>query len=75
MAVYKKIDVVGTSKKSFAEATRTAVEEAGKSVRGLSWFEVKEMRGAIQDGEVTEFQVTVSIGFKVEVEGGKKKKG
>jgi dodecin len=75
MAVYKKIDVVGTSKKSFAEATRAAVEEAGKSVRGLSWFEVKEMRGAIQDGEVAEFQVTVSIGFKVEGEGGKKKKG
>ena len=70
MAVYKMIDVVGTSKQSFAEATRAAVEEAARAVRGLSWFEVKEQRGSIVDGEVGEFQVTVSIGFKVEGEGG-----
>lgn len=75
MAVYKKIDVVGTSRKSFAEATRAAVEEAAKTVRGLSWFEVTQQRGSIVDGEVGEFQVTVSIGFKVEPEGGKKRKG
>jgi flavin-binding protein dodecin len=74
MAVYKKIDVVGTSRKSFAEATRAAVEEAAKTVRGMSWFEVKEQRGAIRDGEVAEFQVTVSIGFRVEDEGGAKRK-
>jgi len=75
MAVYKKIDVVGTSKESFAEATRAAVEEAGKSVRGMSWFEVKEQRGAVRDGVVAEFQVTVSIGFRIEAEDGKKKRG
>jgi len=78
MAVYKKIDLVGTSEKSFAEATRAAVEEAAKTVRGMSWFEVKEQRGAIRDGEVAEFQVTVSIGFRLEPEEGsrgKKKKG
>ena len=77
MAVYKKIDVVGTSPESFAEATRAAVEEAGKTVRGMSWFEVKELRGAIRDEQVAEFQVTVSIGFKVEAEETprKKKKG
>jgi hypothetical protein len=70
MAVYKKIDVVGTSPESFAAATRAAVEEAAKTVRGMSWFEVTEQRGAIKDGRVAEFQVTVSIGFKVEVEAG-----
>jgi hypothetical protein len=66
MAVYKKIDVVGTSPTSFAEATRVAVEEASKSVRNMSWFEVSEQRGAIRDGKVAEFQVTLSIGFRVE---------
>lgn len=77
MAVYKKIDVVGTSKKSYAEATRAAIAEAGKTVRGMSWFEVTEQRGAIKGDEVAEFQVTLSIGFRVEPEdgGGKKKKG
>lgn len=64
--VYKKIEIVGTSKESFADATRTAIAEASKSVKNLSWFEVAEMRGAIKDDKVSEFQVTVRIGFKVE---------
>ena len=64
--VYKKIEVVGTSKDSFADATRTAIAEAGKTVKNMSWFEVAEMRGAIKGEKVAEFQVTVRIGFKVE---------
>ena len=63
---YKKIEVVGTSPNSFAEATRNAVAEAAKSVRKMSWFEVVEQRGAIQDGKVSEFQVTLRVGFKIE---------
>jgi dodecin len=66
MAVYKKIEIVGTSKTSFADAVKAAVVEAGKSVRHTSWFEVVEQRGSIKDGKVNEFQVTIRIGFKVE---------
>lgn len=63
---YKKIDLVGTSPKSFADAVRSAVEEASKTVRHMEWFEVLEQRGRIVDGKVAEFQVTVSVGFKIE---------
>ena len=63
---YKKIEVVGTSSVSFAEAVKSAVQQASKSVRHMDWFEVVEMRGRIKGGEVTEFQVTVRIGFKLE---------
>ena len=66
MSIYKKIEVVGTSPTSFAEATRAAVEEAAKTVRHMSWFEVVEQRGAIRDGKVSEFQVTLRIGFRLE---------
>jgi flavin-binding protein dodecin len=66
MAVYKKIEIVGTSPVSFAEATRVAVATAAQSVRNMSWFEVAEQRGAIKDGKVLEFQVTLRIGFAVE---------
>jgi flavin-binding protein dodecin len=66
MGVYKKIDVVGTSPLGFAEATKVAVEEAAKTVRHMSWFEVVEQRGAVKDGKVAEFQVTLRIGFKIE---------
>ncbi len=66
MSIYKKIEVVGTSPTSFAEATRAAVEEAARTVRNMSWFEVVEQRGAIRDGKVSEFQVTLRIGFRLE---------
>lgn len=66
MPVFKKIEVVGTSPNSFADATRAAVEEAAKTVRNMSWFEVAELRGAIRDGKVSEFQVTLRIGFRLE---------
>jgi dodecin len=63
---YKKIELVGTSPVSFAEAVRSAVAEAGKTVRNMNWFEVVEERGFIKDGKVAEFQVTLRIGFKIE---------
>jgi len=66
MAVYKKIEIVGTSPVSFAEATKSAVEEASKTIRNMSWFEVAEQRGAVKDGKVLEFQVTLRIGFRIE---------
>ena len=64
--LYKKVEVVGTSTVSFAEAVKSAVEEASKSIRNMSWFEVVEERGRIKDGAVAEFQVTIKIGFKVD---------
>jgi dodecin len=63
---YKKIELVGTSPVSFAEAVKTAIVEASKSVRHMNWFEVVEERGYIKDGKVAEFQVTVRVGFKIE---------
>jgi len=63
---YKKIQVVGTSPVSFAEAVRNAIRDASATVRHMDWFEVVEMRGRLKDGEVAEFQVTIRIGFKLE---------
>jgi len=63
---FKMIELVGTSPNSFAEAVKSAVAEASKTVRHMEWFEVVDERGRIVDGMVTEFQVTVKIGFKIE---------
>jgi len=63
---FKVITIVGTSSKSHAEAITNAVTEAAKTVRNLAWFEVKELRGAMRDGKITEYQAAVAIGFKVE---------
>jgi dodecin len=60
---YKLVDVVGTSEESVADAVKNAVARASESLKGLGWFEVSQIRGQIKDGDVTEFQVTVKIGF------------
>ena len=63
---YKLIELVGTSPVSFAEAVKAAVAEASATVRHMEWFEVVSQRGRIVDGGVTEFQVTLKIGFKID---------
>ena len=66
VATYKVIKVAGTSPEWFATAAKVAVQEAAKTLRSLGWFEVKELRGRIQDGKIAEYQVMVEIGFKLE---------
>ena len=63
---YKIIELVGTSPVSFAEAARSAIAEASKTVRHMDWFEVVNERGSIVDGKVAEFQVMLKVGFKIE---------
>jgi flavin-binding protein dodecin len=65
-SVYKKIEVVGTSSKGQDDAIQSALQKAAKSVHNMRWFEVVESRGAIEDGRVSQYQVTIKIGFKLE---------
>lgn len=65
-SAYKMIEIVGTSRKSFADATAHAVERAGKTLHGLSWFEATELRGSIKDGKIDQFQVKVKIAFRLD---------
>jgi flavin-binding protein dodecin len=51
---YKKIEIVGTSPKSFSDAAKNAVERASGTVKNMGWFEVVESRGRIADGAVAE---------------------
>ncbi|MGD2105350.1 MAG: dodecin family protein [Anaerolineae bacterium] len=64
--VYKKIEVVGTSRMNLEDAIQNAVAKSAKSIRELSWFEVDEIRGRIEEDNVTQWQVTVRIGFAVD---------
>lgn len=64
--VYEKVELVGTSKKSYEEAIQNAITRASKTLRNLDWFEVKEMRGAVSKGKVASYQVVLSIGFRLE---------
>ena len=66
--IYKKVEVVGVSETSFSDAVQAAVRRASQTIDHISWFEVTEMRGAVGAGEITQYQVTLKLGFRVDSE-------
>ena len=62
---YKVVELVGSSSEGLQKAIENAIVRAGQSLQGLDWFEVKEIRGQIQDGAVGWYQVKLGIGFRV----------
>ncbi len=66
MAVLKILELVGTSKQSWSDAAREAVIEAAKTVRGIETVEVAQSKAVVQNNKLTEYQVLVRIGFRIE---------
>jgi len=67
-SVYKVIELVGTSEKSWEEAAMNAVGTASKSLRDLRVAEVVEMDLQIEDGEVIAYRTKVKVSFKYKSE-------
>ena len=65
--VFKGIRIVGTSDESFSNAIELAIGRASQTIRELRWFEVREQRGALRDGQI-EYQVTLEVFFKLKSE-------
>ena len=61
----KVIEIVGSSKESFAKAAENAVAEAAKTVRGLKWARVAELEMRLDDKKITEYLATTRIYFEV----------
>ncbi len=62
---YKLIELVGTSAERYEDAIANAINQASKTLKAISWYEVVQMRGAVNDGNVTEYQVILKVGFKL----------
>ena len=60
---YKKIEITGTSDQSMEAAIENAIAKASNTVEDMRWFEVTETRGSIENGEVSEWQVGLKVGF------------
>ena len=63
---YRIIEIAGTSPDSVAEAMRSGVARASKTLRDLDWVEVRSIRGHIEDDQIAHFQVEMRVGFKLE---------
>jgi dodecin len=62
----KVIDVVGTSKQSFAKAAENAVAEAAKTVRGMRWARVADLEMELDGKKVSQYRATTKIYFDIE---------
>jgi flavin-binding protein dodecin len=62
----KIIDVVGTSKESFAKAAENAVAEAAKTVRGMRWARVAELEMELDGKKIVKYRTTTKIYFDIE---------
>jgi len=63
---YKKVEVIGVSGKSIEAAIQAAISRAHKTLEGLSWFEVQDIRGHVSpDGQVSEYQVVLKVSFEL----------
>ena len=63
-SVYKIIELVGTSTKSWEEAAALAVETAAKSLRDLRIAEIVQLDIQIEDGKVRAYRAKVKLSFK-----------
>jgi dodecin len=65
-SVYRVTELVGTSRNSWEEAARNAVQTAASSLRDLRVAEVMKQDVVIEDGKVVAFRTRVSLSFKYE---------
>jgi len=64
--VYRVTEIIGTSRTSWEDAARSAVETAAKSLRDLRIAEVSKLDMRIEDGKVVAYRARVLLSFKYE---------
>jgi flavin-binding protein dodecin len=63
-SVYKVIELVGSSDKSWEEAAKKAVETAGKTLRDLRIAEIDQLDMKVENGKVMSYRARVKLSFK-----------
>ncbi|MCP4725413.1 MAG: dodecin domain-containing protein [bacterium] len=63
-SVYKVIELVGSSEKSWEDAASKAVTTAGKSLKDLRIAEVTNMDLKIEEGKIVAYRTKLSLSFR-----------
>jgi flavin-binding protein dodecin len=72
-SVYKVLELIGTSTKSWEDAAMAAIKLASRSLRDLRVAEVIEQDLVIENGKVEAYRTKLKVSFKYDPSGGKKK--
>jgi dodecin len=67
--VAKVVTIIGSSPESFAKAADNAVQEAAKTLRGITGADVVSMSATVENERISEYRTTVNIAFAVERSG------
>lgn len=62
---YGIVDIVGTSDTTVDAAIRGAIADVAASHRDLDWFEVRSIRGHLENGAVEHMQVELRVGYRL----------
>ncbi|MCX4903301.1 dodecin [Streptomyces sp. NBC_00878] len=63
---YRITEIVGSSHEGVDQAIRNGISRASQTLRNLDWFEVTQVRGQIENGQIQHFQVGLKVGFRLE---------
>ena len=63
-SIYKVIEIIGGSEKSWEDAAKKAVEVAAKNLKEVRVAEVKELDMRVEAGKVVEYRVKLRVSFK-----------
>jgi flavin-binding protein dodecin len=64
--VYKYIELTGTSHAGIEDAVQGALARASKTMRGIDWIEVQDIRARVENDKIDHWQVMLKIAFALE---------
>ena len=64
--VYSISEIVGSSAVSVDDAIKGALARAARTLHNLDWFEVTNIRGHIENDQLSHYQVTLKVGFRLD---------
>jgi len=66
MAIVKTIEVIASSEKSWDDAAKNAIKQAGKSVKNIRSAWVSDQKVIVKDNEISEYRVNLKISFEID---------
>ncbi|MBX9364576.1 dodecin [Streptomyces massasporeus] len=64
--IYRVTEIVGTSPDGVDQAVRNGIDRASQTLHNLDWFEVTQVRGQLEDGQIAHWQVGLKVGFRLD---------
>ena len=68
MVVVKIIELIGSSPNNWEEATKNALAEAAKTIKGIKSLHIKKCTAKVENNKIVEYRAVVKVAFTVQRE-------